>query len=128
MRRIGFVTAAFLVLLIGSLAAQGKTASGSIALDQNSPALGTTVTFTTSVSGLPGWATPRIQIICEQDGAIVYGEAGPASQGFLLGGAGSEWLRAGGPASCVATLYYWQFHPRQVFHPLASLSFEAAGQ
>lgn len=104
-------------------AAQG----GTIVLDQASSSLGDTVTFTTTTSGLKGNQAPRIQVMCYQGTDLVYGEAGPASQGFLLGGAGSVWLTNGGPAHCVATLYYWGFHPTQTFVPLASTEFDAGG-
>lgn len=123
-----------MVMVVTLTATQKAAPSGTIVLDQSAPQLGEWITFTTSISGLPGWADPRIQIVCEQNGQVVYGEAGPSTQRFLLGGASSPWLNSSDgadatqPAQCVATLYFWQFHPRQVFNPLASISFEAAGR
>ena len=121
-----------LVVLLGwvlclPLGAVKPIPSGSLSLNQVAPRLGEYVTFTWSVDHLPGWATPRIQVICSQDDVVVYGEAGPAWQSFLLGGGSSDWLTNGGPAVCVATLYYWQFHPSQIFHPLDSVTFAAGG-
>ena len=115
------------LVLAAGLSAVKPTPSGSLVLDQVAPSLGTYVTFTWTVSNLPGWATPRIQIICSQDDVIVYVVAGPAWQPFLLGGGSSPRLTNGGPAACVATLYYWQFHPFQVFHPLDTVTFAAGG-
>lgn len=110
-------------------------ATGTISLDQPNPALGDTVTFTWTAEGLHGNQKPRIQIMAYQDvdgdgqvDDLVYGEAGPADQGFLLGGGSSLWLERGGPSHCIATLYYWDFHPVQTFVPLAEpIEFDAAG-
>ena len=115
------------IVSLPALGAVKPIPSGSLSLDQPVPALGDWITFTWSVSNLPGWATPRIQVICSQDDVVVYGVAGPAWQSFLLGGGSSNWLTNGGPAVCVATLYYWQFHPSQIFHPLDSVTFAAGG-
>ncbi len=98
-----------------------------ITLDQAGPHLGGYVTFSVSYAG--NVKSPRIQVMCYQDGALVYGEAGPADQSFLLGGASSTWLTNGGPASCTADLFYivWNGNnPQQVFF-LVSTSFDAAG-
>lgn len=114
-----------LAAVIVPLRAAPGVPSGSLALNELSPSLGDEVTFAYAVAQLPKSANPRIQVLCYQGDVLVYGEAGPAWQVFLLGGASSPWLQVGGAASCVATLYYWQFHPRQVFHHLASITFEA---
>ena len=68
----------------------------------------------------------RIQVICYQNGNLVYGEAGPYTQSFLLGGGSSEWLRMGGAADCTADLYYWSYNGGQKFNWLASTEFAAA--
>ena len=100
-------------------------ATSSITLNQNPVSLGDWVTFTYSFSGTV--ASPRIEIDCYQNGAMVFAAAGPASDAFLLGGGGSLWLWGGGSANCTATLYYWDFHPSQTFVPLATMSFNAGG-
>ncbi len=115
--------------------------TGTIVLNNANPKLGDYLTFTTTYPKTV--KAPRIQVICTQpvpftyvDGngvtqtqtdPVVYGEAGPADQTFL-GGTTSVWLWHNGAANCVATLYYWQFTPSQVFHPLAEISFTAQGK
>src|SRR5690349_505061 len=100
----------------------------SITLDQTNPKLGDTVTFTCQIS--EHVKSPRIQLVATHgtDG-VVYGEAGPSDQGFLLGGAGSIWLydHPDWTVDIVATLYYWDFHPNQVQIVLATTEFTAAG-
>lgn len=95
----------------------------SISLDQTDVHLGDWVTFTYSAPV----DEARIQVVCSQDGAVVYGEAGPAGQAFKLGGGWSPWLVNGGAADCEATLYSWDFHPRQTFVYYASMTFHAEG-
>lgn len=106
-----------------------KMATGMIALDPNTPpALGQPLDFIWTTDGLHGNQKPRIQVMAYQDGELVYGEAYPAGEGFdPLGGGGSLWLTNGGPTRCIATLYYWDFHPVQTFVALASIEFDAAG-
>ena len=117
------------VLAFGGVATAGKrsnaVAGASISINQSGAHLGDWVTFTYSV---PSTVTnPRIQVMCYQNGAIVYGEAGPAGQSFLLGGGGSVWRTGGGAANCTATLYEWDWHPVQRFVPYAAASFDASG-
>lgn len=102
-------------------------ASGTLTLVTPDPHLGGAAEFTVTTTGWPAGADARVQVLAYQDGAVVYGEAGPADQAFLLGGGSSQWRANGGPAHCVATLYYWQFHPRQIFHPFATVEFDASG-
>jgi len=113
-------------------------ASGTIAINPSSQLyLGGIVSFDWSVEGLKGNQNPRIQLMAYQDGEVVYGEAHNAEPklgdppfdgaSFQLGGASSQWLENGGPADCVATLYYWDNHPNQVFVALASVEFHAEG-
>lgn len=94
-------------------------------LNQSDPHLGDWVTLSYSVPA--NVSSPRIQIVCYQGGALVYGEAGPATQSFLLGGAASQWLTNGGAATCTATLYQWDWHPTVTFVPYASIDFTAGG-
>lgn len=121
-------------LLLLALAAK-PVPSGTIAVAAGSQLyLGGIVSFDWSVQDI-GNQNPRIQVMCFQNGEIVYGEAHNANPtlgdppfdgaSFLLGGGMSEWLLGGGAADCEATLYYWDFHPVQVFVPLASVSFHA---
>ena len=90
------------------------------------PALGSAVAFD---AGYPKTVkTPRISVRCFQNDVLVYGEAGPVDQDFLLGGGSSDWLRAGGPASCVADLFFYSFNRHvQTYNWLASTAFDAAG-
>lgn len=136
MKVILAIAATLFGLIAVTASAAPAAPSGTIAIaDGYSPALGQDLLFDYTVGDLPGWANPRIQVMCYQDGELVYGEARAAdpsepvnAQPFApLGGGSSQWLTNGGPAECEATLYYWQFHPSQVFHPLASISFTAGG-
>ena len=79
------------------------TRTAAIVLDQGAPALGDLITFSTIY---PNTArNPRIQVVCVQNGATTYGEAGSASGAFVLGGGWSLWLQNGGSASCQADLF-----------------------
>ncbi len=91
------------------------------------PHLGDTVTF--SYNLMENVKSPRIQVVCSQNGTMVYGEAYSAiGNSFMLGGSSSTWLSVGGPASCVATLYSWNYTPTQTFVSYASMSFNALGK
>lgn len=111
-----------------------------IALNPDPPAaLGATVTFT--VDGVPNNVkNARVLINAYQDDSLVYGEAGSVHQatcdgedslgycGFLLGGGSSTWLSNGGPAHCVASLFYFSQHAgQQTQITLATTEFDAAG-
>jgi hypothetical protein len=89
------------------------------------PALGSTVAFATTYPS--NVQNPRIEVFCYQKGALVYGEAGGATDSFLLGGGGSVWLwNGGGPADCTANLFYFGMHAgSQTYNLLASTSFAA---
>lgn len=119
-----------------------NVATGTIALDPNTPpVLGQPLNFIWGASGLHGQQTPRVQLHAFQDvdadlqvDDLVYGEARACSGDVNalpfdpLGGAGSEWLTRGGPAHCVATLYFWdKVQGQQTFVPLATVEFDAAG-
>jgi len=69
---------------------------------------------------------------------LIYGEGGSPSESFILGGGMSKWVEAGGgPAHCVAQLYYipnakgtgeWNGRGGQgAFVYLASCDFDATG-
>lgn len=117
-------------MIVGTVQAKGKPPRGDVApaasvtLNQVDPHLGDWVTFSYSAD-VTGGKDLRIEVMCRRDGQVVYGEAGPAGQSFLLGGAMSTWYTTGGAAECVATLYYWDFHPAQTFVALATTSFHA---
>lgn len=117
-----------LALLVASPVAAGKPVpTGTITLNETDVALGDTVTFT--VTDVPkNVKRPRIEVLCYQDGALVYGEAGSDTDTFLLGGGGSIWKDGGGPADCVANLFYFDDRgPVQTYVRLASTSFHAEG-
>ena len=57
----------------------------------------------------------------------VYGEAGPWTQQFLLGGGMSIWLLQEGPAHCIVDLHYWSYRGHQQFNWLASTEFTPWG-
>lgn len=140
-----FRTALLTLLAVAALGmGHAHAASGTIAVASGSQLyLGGVVSFDWSTSGLHGNQHPRIEVRCIQDvpfdyidgngvlrtqtDPLVYAEAGPADQDFLLGAAASVWLWHGGPAECTALLYYWDFHPSQTQVPLASVSFHAEG-
>ena len=104
-----------------------NTVSGGAGALTTQPALGTWVTFNTVVP--TNVKNPRVEVLCYQNGSLVYGEAGGATDAFLLGGGGSLWLYGGGgPASCVANLYYFgQVQGQSTAIYLATTSFDAAG-
>lgn len=104
-----------------------SSVSGSAAAAVAQPALGTSVTFATVVP--TNVKNPRVEVLCYQAGALVYGEAGAPGDAFLLGGGGSIWLYSGGgAASCVANLYYFgQVAGKSTAVYLATTSFNAAG-
>ena len=90
------------------------------------PSLGSTVTFATSYPRTV--KNPRIEVLCYQDGDLVFGMAGSVTYAFQLGGAGSTWLTVGGPADCTANLFYFGSHAgKQTYNKLATTSFAAGG-
>ena len=132
MRKLFVATATvaiFALLVTPAMAKKGNnngsgqqvTAGPSITLNDADPHLGGWVNFSVVLPQLPGWVNPRIQIICWQGGVMTYGEAGAYDASFMLGGAGSDWLRNGGAADCQADLYYWSSsNAGQKFNLLAS--------
>ena len=87
------------------------------------PALGDYVTFTTVIPS--NVQNPRVEVLCYQNDVLVYGESNGPDWAFQLGGASSLWLANGGPASCVANLYYFTSHSTAVY--LATTNFDATG-
>ena len=90
------------------------------------PHLGDYVNFTVTYPKTLDHYGVRIQVLCYQDGNLVYGEAGPYTNQFLLGGAMSTWFLSGGAAACHADLYYWSYSGGQKFNLLASTNFDSA--
>jgi hypothetical protein len=100
------------------------------------PALGSLVLFDT---GYPSNVkNPRIEVLCYQDGQLVYGETASANEaaqqeltgspGLTLGGGGSIWLTNGGEADCVANLFYFGSKAgQQTYNWLAKTEFTATG-
>lgn len=116
---------ATIVLNVPTTQVAAFTAAGDAAIW---PSIGDSVTFTVTFSKTVEKYGPRIQVMCYQNGALVYGEAGPYYQAFLLGGGSSPWLNhSPGPATCVADLYYWSYQGGQKFNWLASVQFDAGG-
>ena len=103
-------------------------AEPSLTVQQSDPHLGDAVTF--SVVYPSDVSYPRIAVRCYgSDGAMTYGEAGAYNHAFVLGGAGSDWLRQGGAAHCTGELFYFSEkgnRPQEVT-TLAWTSFEAGG-
>lgn len=134
-RRLAFTCILAAALCVTAAPAFGKgspQASSSITLNQSTsssqsiPQLGSAVTFTVVYPA--NVKTPRVEVLCYQNGTLVYGEAGSPGDTFVLGGGGSVWLATGGSASCVANLYYFTWNggqPGTVY--LASTSFNALG-
>ena len=125
------VAVAAIPALAGAALAASKntpTTPSSITLNQAQPALGMTITF--SVVYPTNIKDPRIEVMCYQNGTMVWASSAPVGSGFLLGGSSSPWIsNGGGPASCVANLYYyvWNGNNSQYYHLLATTSFSAAG-
>ena len=92
------------------------------------PRLGDWVTFTVTYPKTLDHYGVRIQVLCYQNGNLVYGEAGPYDQAFLLGGAMSPWYMNDGSATCHADLYYWSYNGGQKFNPLAWVEFAAGAR
>lgn len=103
------------------------TVPPTIQINQTAPALGDTVNFT--VTYPREVKSPRVAVRCTayDNAGSQYAEAGPYDASFTLGGASSDWQRAGGAADCTADLFYFVWKPNkpQEYHWLASTEFEA---
>jgi hypothetical protein len=89
------------------------------------PRLGDSVTFSVSYPKNLDHYGVRIQVLCYQNGALVYGTAGPWNSDFLLGGSMSTWFLTNGDSDCVASLYYWSYQGSQKWNYLAETQFHA---
>ena len=72
----------------------------------------------------------RVEVLAydPETGDLIYGMAAHHDQPFVLGGGSSQWLTQGGPANCVANLYFWSYKGNvQRYNLLASQTFEASG-
>ena len=136
-RKVGLLSTLAIVALIAvpATAFAGKGGGGTstpawIALSGASgalaagPGLGSSVRFDTGYSSNP--RNPWVSVMCYQDGVLVYGEGGTPSHAFVLGGASSDWQRAGGAAACRAELgdLYWR-GGQQYYTYLAHTNFDA---
>jgi hypothetical protein len=138
MKRLSLGLVASIVILgVSTVSAQRKdTEPSTVALNPPSataaattgawPALGDWVTFSATFPKQLESKSVRIQVMCYQDGALVYGAAASYTDAQQLGGGMSDWYLTGGPASCVATLYYWTYNRVQRFNWLAETHFDAA--
>lgn len=116
MKKLALLTAALAALVLGGLhwgakAAPPSDAEPAISLDQSAPALGDTVTFTTTVPKLKGNEQALIVVTCYQGDALVWSWLDTPDAGFVLGSASSPWLQVGGPAECRADLDSYKTSP-----------------
>jgi len=129
-----FVVCASVAAALCALAAPALagTKDSSITLNQTgagfaataTPHLGGAVSFT--VVYPTNVKNPRVEVLCYQNGALVYGEGGGPTDTFTLGGGSSLWLSSGGAAACVANLYYFTWKAGQPATTyLATTSFDA---
>jgi hypothetical protein len=104
-----------------------KDSGSVVALVETNPKLGDTVTFATEYDVQDRYRPyVWVQVLAyNADGSIVWGQANYPDKGFLLGGTASPWKEQGGPAHCVAMLYYWAQNGKMIV--LATDDFEAAG-
>jgi hypothetical protein len=136
MKRVSLGLAAVIVVLgLTAVSAQKPTTPSTIVLNpppegqlDSWPALGDWVGFTASFAKQLESKNIRVQVLCYQGGELVYGMAGSHDTPMQLGGGMSQWYLNGGPASCVADLYYWSYNRGQRFNWLASTNFEAFGR
>jgi hypothetical protein len=134
---LGLIVMGAAIIGMSSVAMAGKGGGGapeasSIALAQSptafaavQPTFGSYVSFTTTYP--KSVRIPRIEVLCYQNGSLVYGEGGGVTDQFLLGGSMSLWLQAGGGAAdCVANLFYFGSKAgQQTYEWLASTSFSS---
>ena len=88
------------------------------------PRLGDGVAFATTYPKQLDKYGVGVHLSCFQNGSLVYSETQPNTATFTLGGTSSPWRTTGGPAYCVADLYYWN---SQGFNWLAGAQFTASG-
>jgi hypothetical protein len=88
------------------------------------PMLGSMVGFS---SGYPSTTkNPWVSLTCREGSTTVYAEGESPTAQFMLGGYSSDWLSAGGTATCTAELgdLYWK-GGREYYTYLATTSFSA---
>lgn len=108
--KLALALAAGMLLASASPAAALSPATGTIRLNEDPASLhlGSTVTFTWSVTGkLKGFQYPMIVVDCEQGGVTTYVQLDFPDTAFVLGGGSSQWKETGGPADCTATLHVY---------------------
>ena len=137
MKRLLFGAAAALVLSTATVSAARSDAIAAINLNLPTyattassstiyPRLGDSISFSVSYPKNLDHYGVRVQVLCYQNGAIVWGTSGPYTLQFGLGGASSAWLLTNGDADCVANLYYWSYSGNvQTFNFLAETQFHA---
>ncbi len=104
------------------------TPSGSIAINPSSVLeLGGTVVFDVSTADIKRKNNVLVSVIAYQGEGTVFVGIVEEGETILLGGASSTWLSNGGPAECIAQLYYWNFHPVQKQVLLDQIEFSADG-
>jgi hypothetical protein len=133
------IVAAIVLFGVGTVSAQRKsTETPTVTLNPPAaartasatiwPSLGDAVTFSATYPKQLESRGVRIQVLCYQNGQLVFGAAAAHDTEFLLGGSMSQWYLNGGTASCVADLYYWSYNGGQKFNWLASTQFDAPGR
>lgn len=120
MKRLLLGVALATALAGASVSAAGKTSS-SIALNtplaysapttSSWPHFGDSVTFTTAYPDTFNKYWVYINVLCYQlvgsDHVLVYASTQKPDATFYLGGTPSPWVPNGGPATCIANLFYW---------------------
>ena len=119
-KHLVFALAALVALAVvgtasaGSLPASGSGTIGLGSVDGTAMGFATTKphyegTVTFNSTGTGKLKNPRIYVRCYQNGVLVYGEGGGASDTFTLGGGWSLWVaNNGGSANCWADLFYYK--------------------
>jgi hypothetical protein len=130
---VAAATVAIFALLVTPAFAAPQKPSGTLAMNSSariaSVARGQSVGFDATYQGVRGNETVRLQVICMQNGSVVYGDntvltGSPGSYWFVLGqptNGTSVW--ASGPATCRSDLYVVSGGNKVT--PLAWLPFEA---
>lgn len=109
------------------------TPTGTIVLVTPTPQLGQPCVFNVTTIGLHGSNDPLVELVAFQADVMVYAEvhrfdANGTTATFKLGGDSSAWQQNGGPAHCVALLYYWKWHGvLEKISLAAPIEFDAVG-
>jgi hypothetical protein len=132
---VAAATVAIFALLVSPAFGAPAKPSGSLAMTSqarltSSSTYGQTTGLDASYQGVKQQDTVRVQVICVQDGSVVYGDTvltgSPSTLWFVLGqptNGTSVWTS--GPASCRSDLYVVSGGAKIMF--LASVAFAAAG-